>query len=40
MVILDTTILADALISADRAFAHVPGVRWVDAASDDLAAFL
>lgn len=31
---------ADALISADRAFGSVPGLRWVDPASDDLAAFI
>jgi predicted nucleic acid-binding protein len=31
---------ADALISADGAFGSVPGLRWVDPASDDLAAFI
>ena len=31
---------ADALISADRAFAVVPGLRWIDPASDALAAFI
>ena len=31
---------AEALISADRAFGSVPGLRWVDPASDDLAAFI
>ena len=31
---------ADALISADRAFADVPGLRWVDPASDALASFI
>lgn len=31
---------ADALISADRAFGVVPGLRWVDPASSDLAAFI
>jgi uncharacterized protein len=31
---------ADALLSADRAYGSVPGLRWVDPASDDLAAFI
>ena len=31
---------ADALISADRAFGVVAGLRWVDPASDELATFV
>ena len=31
---------ADALISADRAFGVIAGLRWVDPASDELAAFI